>query len=530
MTLQLDVIRLGRMEYGSALEAQKRRVEERVAGKVADALFLVEHPPVLTQGSSGEAADVLVDEEELKRRGVRIFTVERGGKATFHGPGQLVAYPVILLRDKDLHEHLRKLLDVSSAVLRAWGLEPAYGLHGPGMWVNGAKIASVGMAVRKWVTFHGVAINVSTDLDWFTLINPCGVAGEMMTSMQRELGASNTPGMKEVEERFVWNFRRVFGYMEAPSLTRLQNRSPTPERPQWLHVRVPQAKNMAGVERLLERLELETVCQQAECPNMGECFSSGTSTFMILGAVCTRGCRYCAVHKGSPQAPDPGEPERVARAVETLRLRHAVITSVTRDDLPDGGAAHFVRTVEAVRTRCPGVSVEILTPDFAGSLTAARHVCRARPSVFNHNIETVRRLFPGVRPLASYDRSLRVLACAADEGLPVKSGIMLGLGELRDEIHETLADIFDAGCRFVTMGQYLSPTTAHHPIDRYVTPEEFENWAALARSMGFTGVASGPLVRSSYRAEAMFERGKGRPCPLNDGKTPHTPCREGSAI
>jgi lipoic acid synthetase len=195
----------------------------------------------------------------------------------------------------------------------------------------------------------------------------------------------------------------------------------------------------------------------------------------------------------------------VARAVQTLRLRHAVITSVTRDDLPDGGAAHFVRVINAVRALCPGVTVEVLVPDFAGSMPAVREVCLSRPTVFNHNIETVRRLFPSVRPRADYDRSLRVLRRAADEGLTVKSGIMLGLGESRKEIRRTLEDLHAAGCRLVTLGQYLAPSAAHQPIDRYVTPEEFDEWAGEARRMGFSAVASAPLVRSSYHAREMRE-------------------------
>jgi lipoic acid synthetase len=497
---------MGRQDYGQALEAQKRQVEERIAGRVNDTLFLVEHPPVLTQGRSGEAADVLVSAEDLQRQGVEVFHVERGGKVTFHGPGQLVAYPVILLRDKDLHEYLRKLLDVTAAVLRACGLCPELGVHGPGVWVNGAKIASVGMAVRKWVTFHGVAVNVSTDLDFFRLINPCGFAGERVTSVQRELAgtAKTCPDLEEMGALFVAEFRRAFRY--ARYADKDERRPPRLERPSWLRVSAPVAEAMDSMERLLDRLELETVCQQAECPNMGECFSARTSTFMILGAVCTRGCRYCAVGKGVPQPVDPGEPERVARAVQALGLRHAVITSVTRDDLPDGGAEHFVRVVDAVRSHCPGVSLEILVPDFAGNMSAVRRVCQARPSVFNHNIETVRRLFPVIRPMADYDRSLRILRRAADEGLSVKSGIMLGLGETEDEIFAALTDIRDAGCRTVTLGQYLAPSSAHQAVVRYVTPGEFARWAEQARMMGFAGVASGPLVRSSYRAQEMYER------------------------
>jgi lipoic acid synthetase len=522
MPVKLDVVHLGCLEYGQALEAQKRRLEERIAGRAEDALFLVEHPAVLTQGRSGEEADVLASAEELRRGGVEIFHVERGGRVTFHGPGQLVAYPVILLRERDLHEYLRKLLDVVASVLRAFGLTPELSLHGPGVWVDGAKIGSVGVAVRKWTTFHGISINVSTDLNFYQLINPCGFAGERVTSLQRELAKNSLdcPGMEDVQVVFTREFRRVFGYEDEASPR-------GPERPSWLRVTAPAPGAMDRVERLLDRLELETVCQRADCPNIGECFSAGTSTFMILGAVCTRRCRYCAVGKGAPAPVDPGEPERVARAVQTLQLRHAVITSVTRDDLPDGGAEHFVRVIEAVRSLCPGVSVEVLVPDFAGDPAALRNVCRARPSVFNHNMETVRRLFPVIRPRADYDRSLTILRRAADEGLSVKSGIMLGLGETEEEIAATLADVRDTGCRSVTLGQYLAPGPAHQPVARYIPPEEFARWAEQARSLGFSGIASGPLVRSSYHARELYESKKGdlsrtrqrtlSPLPLHEG-------------
>lgn len=536
----LEIIRLGRLDYGAALELQKERAAARMADNAPDALFLVEHPPVLTQGRSGEDADVLAGDAELRRRGVEVFHVERGGKATFHGPGQLVAYPVLLLRERDLHAYMDRLLEVTAAVLRQWGLAPRAGVHGPGLWVNGAKIASVGIAVRKWVTFHGVALNVTTDLDHFGLINPCGHAGEVMTSMQRELTrlGRTAPSLAEAATRFAENFRAVFGYAEAtysgPDFDAAE-RNATPEslssqglpRPQWLRVRAPSAGETAAVEGLLERLELETVCQRAECPNMGECFGAGTATFMILGAVCTRGCRYCAVEKGAPQPPDADEPARVARAVRDLGLRHAVITSVTRDDLPDGGAEHFVRTVAAVRHLCPETEVEILVPDFGGQAEPLLAVCAAQPTVFNHNIETVRRLFPAIRPKAGYDRSLEVLRRAAGQKLEVKSGLMLGLGETEEEIRRTLCDLYEAGCRHVTLGQYLAPSRAHVPVARYVTPEEFARWEEAASTLGFHGVASGPLVRSSYRAGEL--RRHAAACRQSDGRDRHTVCHGGAA-
>lgn len=494
---RLEVMELGRIDYDTAFALQKDLVARRIADETPDRLLLLEHPPVITLGTGGSTADVIAGEATLREKGVRVVRTDRGGKATFHGPGQLVAYPILKLREKDLHAYLQRMLDVVAGLLRAYGLSPQLGVRGPGVWVDGAKIASIGMAVRKWVTFHGVALNVNTDLGWFGLINPCGYAEEHMTSMAALLG--RTVDMAAVKARYLQEFREVFGYPdpEAPARRPLS-------RPNWLRVTAGDPRPAARMETLLSRLHLGTVCQEANCPNIGECFTRGTSTFMILGTVCTRGCRYCAVDKGQPQPLDPDEPEHVAAAVAALKLRHAVVTSVTRDDLPDGGAGHFARTIAAIRARSPETTVEVLVPDFAGDAAALERVCAARPDVFNHNIETVRRLFPTVRPKARYALSLAILRQAASRGLAVKSGLMLGLGETDAEIEATLGDLRAAGCRHVTLGQYLAPTPGHAPIDRYVSPADFDAWARKARAMGFTGVAAGPLVRSSYRAEDML--------------------------
>ena len=491
----LEILDLGRIEYGEALDFQKSRVDSRISGVTGDTLLLLEHEPVVTMGRGGLTEHLHVSEEYLGRQGVGLFWVERGGMATFHGPGQLVAYPIILLREKDLHLYMEKLLAAIAVVLRGYGLEPQLGVHGPGVWVNGGKIASVGMAVRKWVTFHGMALNVNTDLDWFGLITPCGNPTERITSMRQELGRE--VDFVEVSRRFVRAFAEEFGFAPRPE--------PPERRPDWLTVRLHPAESVRPVENMLSGLRLHTVCQEAMCPNKGECFSRGTSTFIILGDVCTRGCRYCAVSKGRPEPPDSAEPDNVAHAVRFMGLRHAVITSVTRDDLPDGGAGHFVAVMNAVRAASPQTSVEVLVPDFQGDSDALNAVCAARPDMFNHNLETVRRIFAQVRLRASYDVSLAVLAHAAAGGLRVKSGIMLGLGETWDEIHRTLADLYAHGCRFLTLGQYLAPSSAHVPVARYLAPDEFDHWKRVALSIGFTGVASAPLVRSSYRAEAMLE-------------------------
>lgn len=277
------------------------------------------------------------------------------------------------------------------------------------------------------------------------------------------------------------------------------------KHPDWLVRRYDSDPNVGRMETYLDGLELETVCRSAHCPNIAECYGRGVATFMILGARCTRRCRFCAVEKGVPREPDSDEPERVARAAESLRLKHVVITSVTRDDLPDGGARHFVRTVECVRERCGGVTVEILIPDFKGSLSALREVCAVQPDILNHNVETVERLYEAIRPQAEYSRSLGVLEYASMIGLKVKSGLMLGLGETREEIIRTLTDLKRAGCGYLTLGQYLAPSKDHAPVVRYVPPEEFGELGNIARELGIGEVMAGPLVRSSYKADMRYD-------------------------
>jgi len=274
--------------------------------------------------------------------------------------------------------------------------------------------------------------------------------------------------------------------------------------PPWLKKRLPPGGKTEPVHALLRGLRLNTVCQEAHCPNMGECFAKGTATFMILGDVCTRDCTFCAVRHGQAGPPDPEEPRRVAEAVRHLRLRHVVVTSVTRDDLPDGGSEHFARTVRAVH-ELARASVEVLIPDFEGRHCDVDRVLDAGPEVFNHNVETVPRLYPEVRPQADYRRSLDVLSRAAERtgGVITKSGLMLGLGEREDEVLGLLADLRAAGCQVVTIGQYLAPSAAHHPVVEFIHPDRFEHLREQAEAMGFRAVASGPFVRSSYGAAEL---------------------------
>jgi lipoic acid synthetase len=277
-------------------------------------------------------------------------------------------------------------------------------------------------------------------------------------------------------------------------------------RPPWLKRRAVTAEAWQQMKSMLDKLTLATVCEEAECPNIGECFHQRTATFLILGRTCTRRCRFCAVQHGAPQPVDPREPEHVVGAVQQLGLRHVVITSVTRDDLPDGGAAHFAACISGVHMQT-SATVEVLVPDFQGDPAALRTVLAARPDVFGHNLEVVPRLYPQIRPQANYRQSLRVLERAKQlcPTAHIKSGLMLGVGEQEQEVIDVLHDLQSAGCDFLTLGQYLRPSPQHYPVIEYVKPETFEAYAQLARGLGFRGVLSGPFVRSSYRAETLLE-------------------------
>ena len=278
-------------------------------------------------------------------------------------------------------------------------------------------------------------------------------------------------------------------------------------KPRWLKRRLPTGPTYEKVAALLRKSRLHTVCQEAKCPNLWECFSRQTSTFLIMGPCCTRNCRFCAVAHGPSGPPDPGEPARVAEAAESMQLTYVVITSVTRDDLPDGGASHFARTIKEIRKTIPDALVEVLIPDFQGNRDALQTVVEAHPDVLNHNLETVPRLYPSIRPEAVYRRSLELLKQAKeyDATIPTKSGLMLGLGEFPEEVDKTLLDLLDAGCGILTLGQYLQPTREHLQVERFIRPEEFDNWKETALKMGFFEVASGPFVRSSYHAKEIYQ-------------------------
>ena len=272
-------------------------------------------------------------------------------------------------------------------------------------------------------------------------------------------------------------------------------------KPSWLKISVPKGKKFVEVRDVVRSNNLHTICQSGQCPNMAECWEAGTATFMILGEICTRSCRFCATQTGKPLPPDPAEPDAIARAIKTMALKHAVITSVDRDDLPDRGAAHWAETIMSVRAMNPETSLEVLIPDFDGEPGLIKLITDQRPDVVSHNLETVERLTPQVRSKANYRTSLEVLRHIDSGGCRAKSGIMLGLGENEDEILQTMDHLLEAGCSIITLGQYLQPTAGHLPVQKYYHPDEFERYAVIARDKGFRFAESAPLVRSSYHAE-----------------------------
>ena len=496
---KVTVLKLGAVEYRWASRLQERLVEARQQDAVDDLLLLGQHHPVITLGRGGGAEDLLVSETVLRRQGFDLVQTDRGGRATYHGPGQLVVYPILKLGTSahpyDAHAYLWRLEEAAIACLSQFGITAGRQEHHPGVWVGEDKIAAVGIALRQGVSYHGLALNVNPRLEHFRCIIPCGLADKGVTSMARILGWP--VDLAAVETAFLEALGRVFevtlefGFQEAP----------------WLIATAPVGESVEQLEGLFRDLHLHTVCEEALCPNIGECWNQGTATFMLLGDICTRPCRFCAVTLGRPLPPNPLEPVRLAEAAARMGLRHVVITMVARDDLPDGGAAQVAATIAAVRQRCPGATVEALISDFGGSITALERVIAARPDVLNHNIETVPRLYARVQPRKNYQRALGVLAWARRAGLTTKAGLILGMGEMRGEVIEVMKDLRRVGCELLTLGQYLQPTARHWPVIEHIHPMEFAWYQEVGLALGFRAVAAGPLVRSSYRAGHLLSAG-----------------------
>ncbi|MBM3661638.1 MAG: lipoyl synthase [Actinobacteria bacterium] len=553
---------LGTVAYREAWSLQRALhrqalVVAEAGGRPDDHLLLLEHPPTLTLGRQTNPAHLLVDRDTPK---FDVLDVDRGGDVTYHGPGQLVAYPLLGLPGKgsgdlpDTPAHVRLLEGVLIDVVRALGIDPVGRLDGyPGVWIDPdgsrpRKVAAIGVRIVGGRSLHGVALNVDPDMSHFDSIVPCGISEHGVTSLAAEGAAVD---LREVAEEFVDRFAAAwepmaveradvawrhdpdgadlsdFSRFGAPDpgagrnepagvSVRLRGRLEAAgvavgdgamgPKPDWMRARWRHDPNVLSVKRTIGDLDLVTVCEEAGCPNLSECWSEGTATFMLCGERCTRACGFCLVDTRHPGGLDAGEPDRVAAAVERMGLDHAVLTMVARDDLVDGGADHVARTVAAIGSLAPECSVEVLISDLRGSASALETVLAAGPEVLNHNVETVPRLQRAVRPSAGYARSLTVLGRAAETGVVVKSGLIVGMGERTDEVHATMCDLAAVGVEVVTIGQYLRPTARHLPVARWWRPEEFEALVEFGRSVGLRHVEASPFTRSSHHARSSYLR------------------------
>ncbi len=534
---------LGTVPYREA-DALQRALHERTSD---DYLLLLEHPHVYTLGRNADLEHVLVPPASV---GAELVRCDRGGDVTYHGPGQLVGYPIVTLPEwragiGDVVAYVRALEEALIGALADLGVT-AHRVEGyTGVWVGDEKVAAIGVRVARGRTRHGFALNVDPALSMFDHIVPCGITDKGVTSVARLLGTPVT--MRAAVDAVAARFADTFGYApvdrqelawrstdrdartaalvpDAPRAepVRLLGRlaeagvtagpaDPAFRRPEWMKVRADLGPNYRSTKRLMRTLDLHTVCEEAGCPNIYECWADRTATFMILGERCTRACGFCLVDTRHPLPLDGEEPARVADAVAALGLAHAVITSVARDDLADGGAEGFAATIRAIRARTPATQVEVLIPDCRGDADALATIFDARPDVLNHNLETVARLQRAARPSAAYARSLALLARAKGAGLTTKSGIILGMGETEAELEGAIADLRNVGVDILTLGQYLRPSQQHLPVVRWWTPDEFARLGEYARGLGFAHVESGPLVRSSYHARAAAASVGGAP-------------------
>ncbi len=545
MTDPLRVRWLGTVPYREALAVQTALFEHG-AGQH---LLLLEHPHVFTHGRTADLAHNLRCEPAAV--GAELVAAKRGGDITYHGPGQLVGYPILNIDNAlGATAHVCGVEGLIIDALSELGVANAGRLDGyAGVWLDAGtaaerKICAIGVRLKRGRTMHGFALNVTTDLTYMREhIVPCGIGDKPVTSLAEEglavsmadvvdvvarlaaeRWASGGDGQGRIERQDVaWKhaadgrdlsaFSRGDGPGEQIKLvssraaTRLAAAGVTgglsieTRKPDWLRPKVELGPEVMELKKTIRSLDLVTVCEDAGCPNLSDCWSDGTATFMVLGERCTRACGFCLVDTQLPLPPAADEAQRVAEAIDRMALDHAVLTMVARDDLLDGGMAHVAACVDAIRLRRPSTRVETLISDAKGDEAALDLLFAARPDVLNHNVETVARLQRAVRPSAGYARSLGVLARAKQAGLVTKTGFMAGLGETDDEIVGLLADLADLGVDIVTIGQYLRPTSHHLPIARYAEPAEFVRWKQIGESFGIGHVEASPLTRSSYHAK-----------------------------
>ena len=537
---ELNIRWLGKLPYGEAYILQKGlHSATSQESSPFDYLLLLEHNNVVTIGRSGDINNLLVSKNILNENNIEFFETDRGGDITFHGDGQLIGYPIIRLDDpKKVVPFVRKIENVIIDSLAELSIEAFSKTDDTGVWTKEGKIASIGIKVSKWTTLHGFSLNISENTKGFDFINPCGSSEENVVSIQQY---DETVSFKEVTEIISRKFVEIFKYEKVDKqfsqftprqlkkkkefhIDQLANNGvfnasknsvpitlnssvkSEPERPEWMKVKANLGKDYLSLKSLIKEKRLNTVCEEASCPNIYECWSMGTATFMIMGDTCTRACGFCDVNTGKPCDLDMDEPYRVAESVKIMGLTHAVITSVNRDDLDDGGSAFFAKTIDEVRLKNNQTSIEVLIPDFKGSKEAIDNIINANPEVLNHNLETVPRLQREIRTAASYGRSLALLQYAKESHFlgKTKTGLIVGMGEEFEEVISVLKDLSRINIDIVTIGQYLRPTQRHRLIDRYVSEEEFEQYKTIGQELGIPHIESGPLVRSSYHAKDSF--------------------------
>jgi lipoic acid synthetase len=505
----LQIRDCGLEDYRGTLELQHDLVERRRQNAIGDTVLIVEHQPVITLGARQSANKLLSSQEELERRGIDVVEIRRGGGVTAHNPGQIVFYPILNLQELRLgvSEYIRTLERIGIELLEQLGVRSDKRKGFPGLWVGEKKIASIGVRVSRQITHHGMAINIQNDLSIFDYIVPCGLDNIRMTSVFKETGKKHA--MQEIKNYLSQLLARHF--KSEISNSAFSETSPNgghkseiKRLPDWLRRPMPTTGEYSKTNDIVNSLGIETICMSANCPNRGQCWSRGTATVLILGDICTRGCKFCSVAKGKPLPPDATEPERVGELAKKLGLQYLVITSVNRDDLADGGAGHFRDCIQEVRRQCLDVKFEILTPDFRDCQQEAIEIlAEAQPFVFAHNVETAPSLYPKARAGGDYQRSLNLLKLAKDrfDGVPTKSSIMLGLGESDYEVEQVLKDLRSVGCSRLTIGQYLKPSKDSLEVVEYVRPDKFDWWKQRAIELGFDWVISAPFARSSYFAE-----------------------------
>ena len=537
---ELNIRWLGKLPYGEAYILQKGlHSATSQESSPFDYLLLLEHNNVVTIGRSGDINNLLVSKNILNENNIEFFETDRGGDITFHGDGQLIGYPIIRLDDpKKVVPFVRKIENVIIDSLAELSIEAFSKTDDTGVWTKEGKIASIGIKVSKWTTLHGFSLNISENTKGFDFINPCGSSDEHVVSIQQY---DETVSFKEVTEIISRKFVEIFKYEKVDKqfsqftprqlkkkkefhidqlvnngvfnasknsvpITLNSSVKSEPERPEWMKVKANLGKDYLSLKSLIKEKRLNTVCEEASCPNIYECWSMGTATFMIMGDTCTRACGFCDVNTGKPCDLDMDEPYRVAESVKIMGLTHAVITSVNRDDLDDGGSAFFAKTIDEVRLKNNQTSIEVLIPDFKGSKEAIDNIINANPEVLNHNLETVPRLQREIRTAASYGRSLALLQYAKESHFlgKTKTGLIVGMGEEFKEVISVLKDLSRINIDIVTIGQYLRPTQRHRLIDRYVSEEEFEQYKTIGQELGIPHIESGPLVRSSYHAKDSF--------------------------